>query len=300
MPYLASVATYFVCVPGFERELAAVGGNLQAFYRRVHALARLRSGQARRLAVRAELMQAEGFHPPRHRDVSARQLGVVRGRCRHVRAALLRATVDAAIQPPIRRERRGQRAVALAAQRRARRGDAVRRSDIGCMGTQERHVGLSARIRAADAAGGDCAGLGRAAGAAHAAWLHLGRPARSRDDVSQRGSALRVHRSRHGAVHRRQRRRRDGRAPRWRRCGRLLRLAHGRGGGGDHRPWLCLGICPVAAALAAFRGPAAQSGRRDSGASQACSPMRACHGCLPRASCCSAHSSPSTTTSAIG
>lgn len=39
--YLASVATYFVCVPGFERELAAVGGNLQAFYRRVHTLARL-------------------------------------------------------------------------------------------------------------------------------------------------------------------------------------------------------------------------------------------------------------------
>ncbi len=39
--YLAAVATYFVCVPGFERELAAVGGNLQAFYRRVRELARL-------------------------------------------------------------------------------------------------------------------------------------------------------------------------------------------------------------------------------------------------------------------
>jgi len=39
--YLASVATYFDCVPGFERELAAVAGNLQTFYRRVRELARL-------------------------------------------------------------------------------------------------------------------------------------------------------------------------------------------------------------------------------------------------------------------
>ncbi len=39
--YVAAVATYFVCVPGFERELAAVGGNLQAFYRRVRELRRL-------------------------------------------------------------------------------------------------------------------------------------------------------------------------------------------------------------------------------------------------------------------
>jgi predicted aminopeptidase len=38
---LASVATYYDCVPGFKRELAAVGGNLEAFYRRVHELARL-------------------------------------------------------------------------------------------------------------------------------------------------------------------------------------------------------------------------------------------------------------------
>ena len=36
---LASVATYYDCVPGFERELAAVGGELPAFYRRVRALA---------------------------------------------------------------------------------------------------------------------------------------------------------------------------------------------------------------------------------------------------------------------
>jgi len=47
--FLASVATYFVCVPGFERELAAVGGDLQAFYARVRTLARL--DQARRDAL---------------------------------------------------------------------------------------------------------------------------------------------------------------------------------------------------------------------------------------------------------
>jgi predicted aminopeptidase len=39
--HLASIATYFVCVPGFERELKAVGGNLPAFYRRVRELAKL-------------------------------------------------------------------------------------------------------------------------------------------------------------------------------------------------------------------------------------------------------------------
>jgi predicted aminopeptidase len=39
--HLASVATYFVCVPGFERELAAVQGDLPAFYRRVRELSKL-------------------------------------------------------------------------------------------------------------------------------------------------------------------------------------------------------------------------------------------------------------------
>jgi predicted aminopeptidase len=39
--HLASVATYFVCVPGFERELAAVHGDLPAFYRRVRALGKM-------------------------------------------------------------------------------------------------------------------------------------------------------------------------------------------------------------------------------------------------------------------
>jgi predicted aminopeptidase len=39
--HLASIATYYVWVPGFERELKAVGGDLPAFYRRVRALAKL-------------------------------------------------------------------------------------------------------------------------------------------------------------------------------------------------------------------------------------------------------------------
>jgi len=43
--HLASIATYFACVPGFERELKAVGGNLPAFYRRVRELAKLDQAQ---------------------------------------------------------------------------------------------------------------------------------------------------------------------------------------------------------------------------------------------------------------
>jgi predicted aminopeptidase len=39
--HLASIATYFACVPGFERELKAAAGNLPAFYRRVRELAKL-------------------------------------------------------------------------------------------------------------------------------------------------------------------------------------------------------------------------------------------------------------------
>ena len=39
--HLASIATYFNCVPGFQRELAAAGGDLTAFYARVRALAKL-------------------------------------------------------------------------------------------------------------------------------------------------------------------------------------------------------------------------------------------------------------------
>jgi predicted aminopeptidase len=39
--HLASIATYFDCVPGFRRELAAAGGDLPAFYARVRGLAKL-------------------------------------------------------------------------------------------------------------------------------------------------------------------------------------------------------------------------------------------------------------------
>jgi predicted aminopeptidase len=39
--HLASIATYFTCVPGFQRELKAAGGDLTAFYVRVRALAKL-------------------------------------------------------------------------------------------------------------------------------------------------------------------------------------------------------------------------------------------------------------------
>jgi predicted aminopeptidase len=44
--HLASIATYYDCVPGLKRELAAVGGDLDAFYRRVRELAKL--GQEQR------------------------------------------------------------------------------------------------------------------------------------------------------------------------------------------------------------------------------------------------------------
>jgi predicted aminopeptidase len=39
--HLASIATYFTCVPGFERELTAAGGDLAVFYARVRVLAKL-------------------------------------------------------------------------------------------------------------------------------------------------------------------------------------------------------------------------------------------------------------------
>jgi predicted aminopeptidase len=39
--YLASLATYYDCVPGFERELQQAGGDLNTFYWRVRVLARL-------------------------------------------------------------------------------------------------------------------------------------------------------------------------------------------------------------------------------------------------------------------
>jgi predicted aminopeptidase len=39
--HLASIATYFSCVPGFQRELKAADGDLAAFYRRAQQLAKL-------------------------------------------------------------------------------------------------------------------------------------------------------------------------------------------------------------------------------------------------------------------
>jgi predicted aminopeptidase len=39
--HLASIATYFSCVPGFERELKAASGDLAVFYTRVRELAKL-------------------------------------------------------------------------------------------------------------------------------------------------------------------------------------------------------------------------------------------------------------------
>jgi predicted aminopeptidase len=39
--HLASIATYYACVPGFQRELAAVAGDLPAFYSRVRVLAKM-------------------------------------------------------------------------------------------------------------------------------------------------------------------------------------------------------------------------------------------------------------------
>jgi predicted aminopeptidase len=39
--HLASIATYYTCVPGFKRELKAAGGDLTVFYARVRELAKL-------------------------------------------------------------------------------------------------------------------------------------------------------------------------------------------------------------------------------------------------------------------
>jgi predicted aminopeptidase len=58
--HLASIATYFTCVPGFERELKAVGGNLPAFYVRVRELAKLDQPQ------RDELVCATPLASNRH------------------------------------------------------------------------------------------------------------------------------------------------------------------------------------------------------------------------------------------
>ena len=63
---LASIATYYDCVPGFRRELAAVGGNLDAFYRRVRELAKLDQEQRDALVCGAR-QRLRGDPPSRHR-----------------------------------------------------------------------------------------------------------------------------------------------------------------------------------------------------------------------------------------
>jgi predicted aminopeptidase len=56
--HLASIATYYACVPGFERELKAAGGNLTAFYRRARALAKL--DQHQRDTLLCETSEGQG------------------------------------------------------------------------------------------------------------------------------------------------------------------------------------------------------------------------------------------------
>ena len=51
---LVAAATYFDCVPGFERELAAVDGDLPRFYQRVRELARLTAPERRARLSAAE------------------------------------------------------------------------------------------------------------------------------------------------------------------------------------------------------------------------------------------------------
>ena len=60
--HLASIATYFDCVPGFERELKAVGGSLPAFYRRVRALAKLDQAQRDTLICGTSEASPSGDH----------------------------------------------------------------------------------------------------------------------------------------------------------------------------------------------------------------------------------------------
>ena len=50
--HLVSVATYFDCVPGFERLLEQQGGNLPAYYAQVRALARGPAAARRALCAR--------------------------------------------------------------------------------------------------------------------------------------------------------------------------------------------------------------------------------------------------------
>jgi predicted aminopeptidase len=57
--HLASVATYFDCVPGFERLLKSVGGNLPAFYGAVRDLSRKPRSQRHELLCVGETASAQ-------------------------------------------------------------------------------------------------------------------------------------------------------------------------------------------------------------------------------------------------
>jgi len=59
--HLASIATYFTCVPGFQRELEAARDDLPAFYARVRKLAKL--DQAQRDAIVCGTSQASTAAP---------------------------------------------------------------------------------------------------------------------------------------------------------------------------------------------------------------------------------------------
>lgn len=62
---LAAIATYFRCVPGFKRELAAVNGDLPAFYRRVRELAALDAKTRDARLCEAPATAMRGVDPPR-------------------------------------------------------------------------------------------------------------------------------------------------------------------------------------------------------------------------------------------
>jgi predicted aminopeptidase len=80
--HLASIATYFTCVPGFQRELEAAGDDLPAFYARVRKLAKL--DQATRDAIVCGPSQASTATPGggNLRGEIAKQIAVVAERDR--------------------------------------------------------------------------------------------------------------------------------------------------------------------------------------------------------------------------
>ena len=67
--HLVSVATYFDCVPGFERLLAANHGDLREYYAAVRALAR--GPAAARRALCAQQGAAEYASPAAHQGFSS-------------------------------------------------------------------------------------------------------------------------------------------------------------------------------------------------------------------------------------